>query len=179
MKKLHVNLLLALAVCLILALFGFLATISAYPVQYRKQAALYHGDWRLVLSVIKAESNFNERATSAKGACGLMQILPDTAEFIAKKNQIEGYDLYDGQDNIRLGCLYLQYLEGRFCNLKTVLAAYNAGEGTVSAWLKNEQYSLDGVTLIEIPYSETERYVKKIIKYYENYKRIYLTNGEK
>lgn len=155
------------------------ALLRAYPTTYRETARLWHDDWRLVLSVIKAESGFDADATSNAGACGLMQVLPSTAAFIAQRNGIEGYDLYRAEDNIRLGCLYLRYLEERFSDRTTVLAAYNAGEGTVRQWLKNADYSADGVRLFCIPYSETERYVKKIEKYYWNYRKIYLTNDGK
>jgi soluble lytic murein transglycosylase len=57
-----------------------------------------------------------------------------------------------------------------------VLAAYNAGEGTVREWLKNEAYSSDGVILRNVPYAETKGYMKKIKKYYTIYRKIYLTN---
>ena len=179
MKKFFVSAALVFSIFCILCTFGSFVLTQTYPTAYKQDIVAYHDDWRLVLSLIKAESGFRTDATSNAGACGLMQILPSTAEFIAEKHDIESYDLYNAQDNIRLGCLYLKYLEGRFSRLNTVLAAYNAGEGTVSDWLKNEKYSSDGVSLRDIPYSETKKYVKKIEKYYKNYLRIYLTNESK
>lgn len=171
-----------LRVAIIVVIFLMFFTLSAfvlrrtYPIRYREYVTLYYDDWRLVLSLIKAESDFHEDATSNAGACGLMQLLPETAKFIATKNGIDKFDLYVAEDNIRLGCLYLKYLETRFVDLKTVLAAYNAGEGKVREWLKGNQYSVDGVHLQKIPYTETKKYVEKIEKYYKKYKRIYLTN---
>lgn len=150
-----------------------------FPTDYKPLALQYYDDWQLVLSLIKAESNFKVTAESSAGACGLMQILPETADFIAKKENIEGYDLFSAEDNIRLGCAYLIYLEGKFSSVETVLAAYNAGEGTVREWLTNREYSSDGVFLQEIPYPETRNYVEKIKKYYKIYRKIYLTNSGK
>jgi soluble lytic murein transglycosylase len=149
---------------------------AAYPVTYRDTAEKYYDDWRLALSVMKAESDFNVNAKSSAGACGLMQLLPEIADFIAERERIETYDLFIPDDNIRLGCAYLRYLQGKFSDLSAVLAAYNAGEGTVREWLKNEAYSSDGVILRNVPYAETKGYMKKIKKYYTIYRKIYLTN---
>ncbi len=179
LKKFCVSITIVLSLFFTLCVFAAACVKIAYPTKYREEILKYHQDWRLVLSLIKAESGFKEDATSNAGACGLMQILPSTAEFIAEKNAIQEYNLYTAQDNIRLGCLYLKYLEGRFSHLTTVLAAYNAGEGVVREWLQNTKYSSDGTLLTRIPYSETERYVKKIEKYYKNYRKIYLTNESK
>lgn len=176
MKKFLVSALVAVSVFFIFLTFGGAILRRAYPTDYKDIVSRYHDDWRLVLSVVKAESGFRAEAKSNAGACGLMQLLPSTAEFIAEKNGIEEYDLYAPQDNLQLGCLYLIYLEERFEELQTVLAAYNAGEGTVREWLKDERYSSDGRALSTIPYAETENYVIKIKKYYQNYRKIYLTN---
>ena len=77
--------------------------------------------------------------------------------------------LCEGEYNVRLGCLYLSYLLERFPEEKTALAAYNAGEGKVRGWLKDERYSADGTRLNKIPYPETEEYVKKVMKFRKNY----------
>ena len=179
MKKFLVSFAAALAHLFALGTLGGAAVLRAYPTTYREETLRYYDDWRLVLSLIKAESGFRADATSNVGACGLMQILPSTAAFVAERNEIESYDLYDPQDNIRIGCLYIRYLEERFPDLTAMLAAYNAGEGTVRLWLLNPDLSPDGVRLTGIPYTETARYVKKIEKYYSNYKKIHLTNEGK
>ena len=71
-----------------------------------------------------------------------------------------------------MGCWYLRFLTDRFSEEQVVIAAYNAGHNRVQQWL-DEGYSKDGKTLDEIPYEETEKYVKKVNKAYENYKKLY------
>jgi soluble lytic murein transglycosylase-like protein len=99
----------------------------------------------LVAAVVKAESDFRPRLVSNKNAIGLMQIIPSTGEFMGAN------DLFDPADNVRIGTRYLRYLNRRFNGDTTlVLAAYNAGEGTV----RRHQ----GVP----PYKETRDYLRKI-----------------
>ncbi len=123
----------------------------------------------LVLAIIKAESNFNKNAVSKKNACGLMQIVPKTFDFVVKTYNLECVDIYNAKDNIEVGCCYLDYLFDKFGDETLVLCAYNAGEGVVRAWLKDENYSNDGKKLDVIPYKETRDYVNKV----KVYKRIY------
>ena len=124
----------------------------------------------LAYSVMKAESDFREDIVSRAGAVGLMQIKPSTAEYICRREGIEFEPerLTEGEYNVRLGCLYLKYLLGKF-EEGAAIAAYNAGEGVVSEWLKNPDLSSDGCVLDRIPYPETEQYVKKI----EKFRKIY------
>ena len=124
----------------------------------------------LAYSVMKAESDFREDIVSRAGAVGLMQIKPSTAEYICRREGIEFEPerLTEGEYNARLGCLYLKYLLGKF-EEGTAIAAYNAGEGVVSQWLKDPDISSDGRLLDRIPYPETEQYVKKI----EKFRKIY------
>ena len=129
----------------------------------------------LVYAVMKAESGFNEDAVSGAGAVGLMQLMPSTAEFVCRMNGID-FDLSklkEGEYNTKLGCLYLKYLMKRFQEEETAVAAYNAGEGIVGEWLKDEEYSADGSTLKRIPYPETAQYVKKVKKFRKNYRFFY------
>jgi soluble lytic murein transglycosylase len=121
----------------------------------------------LVACVIRAESNFNPNAVSNKGAVGLMQIMPATAEYIAKKHSIAVYDLTDPQDNIKLGTLYLRYLLDKFGDVKVAVMAYNAGEGNVTRWM-NEQ---DGNRVLSTtPFPETNAYVEKVFNAMNYYK---------
>lgn len=169
---------------LIISFFVFIALIigfniayysAVYPLKYKNYISTYAGEYgldkTLVCSVINAESGFNKDAKSSKGAVGLMQIMPQTAVFIA--NELgEEYDyekLYDPQTNIRYGCFYLNYLRERFVDETVYLASYNAGETAVNLWLGNNSYSRDGVTLDKIPYDVTRAYTNKILngkKYY-------------
>ena len=102
---------------------------------------------RLVLEVIRAESNFNSKAQSPKNACGLMQLIPATAERFGVA------DIWDPVENLKGGMAYLQWLQNYFNgNLQLTLAAYNAGEGAVNNY--------QGVP----PYEETRRYVSSITR---------------
>ena len=143
---------------------------SGYPRPYADVVAGTGVEPFLAYSVMKAESDFREDAVSRAGAVGLMQIKPSTAEYICRREGIEFEPerLTDGAYNTRLGCMYLAYLLGKFAE-QTAIAAYNAGEGTVSEWLKNPEFSSDGCLLDYIPYPETEQYVKKI----EKFRKIY------
>lgn len=128
----------------------------------------------LVAALIKAESGFDKNAKSDKGAVGLMQLMPETAEFIAGKVGYNGkINLKSPDCNIYLGTEYLAYLSEKFEDETTVLCAYNAGEGRVSLWLSDEKYSSDGVTLYYIPFVETRKYVERINKYKSEFERYY------
>lgn len=126
-----------------------------------------------VFAVVRAESNFRADAVSPAGAVGLMQLMPSTARFIAEISKTDIADLAEAEENIETGCRYLKYLQDRFMNMETVLAAYNAGEGRVRVWLSDENYSTDGITLRYIPFEETRRYVQKVKKFYKCYKLLY------
>lgn len=169
-------------VCVYVALFSavflcYSAFRMAYPLKYYRQvitcADECNLDACLIFAVIKVESSFNEKVESHKGAKGLMQITENTGKYIAEKLGEKDYDLLNAQTNIRFGCYYIKYLYDRFENTETVLAAYNAGEGKVAAWLNDERYSADKKTLQVVPYRETREYVEKIKKTFAKYKKLY------
>ena len=112
-----------------------------------------HGiDESLVKAVIYTESYFNPHATSHKGASGLMQLMPATAEKYGVS------DLYNPRQNVIAGIKHLSYLMTLFPdNLKHVIAAYNAGENAVNKY--------KGIP----PYRETQGYVKKVMKHFRRY----------
>jgi soluble lytic murein transglycosylase len=129
----------------------------------------------LIASVVNVESRFNEKALSNKGAIGIMQVLPSTAEWVAQKYKIE-YEkdkLFDGGYNIKIGSLYLAYLIDYFQDEKLGVCAYNAGQGNVSNWLKDPNLSKDGSHLDKVPFAETRDYVAKVYKNYNYYKNRY------
>ncbi len=140
-----------------------------YPLEY-KEAILkasddYNMDPALICAVIFTESRFREDATSSVGARGLMQLMPETFEYLAKKRgDTPPEDITDPETNIDYGVYYLRYMTDTygFEDLYTTCAAYNAGPGVVTSWLSNEEYSKDGKTLSVVPYEETENYIKKI-----------------
>jgi len=127
-----------------------------------KLAPKYEIDANLAMSFIAVESNFNVQATSPKNAQGLMQLIPATAQrFVVK-------DAYKAEENIKGGLAYLRYLLAYFQgDVELVAAAYNAGEGAV------EKYK--GVP----PYAETQLYVKKIARLYNNNSHPYKENWVK
>ncbi|WP_129721280.1 lytic transglycosylase domain-containing protein [Xylanivirga thermophila] len=152
-----------------------------YPLNYKdyivKYSEEYELDPYLVMSVIWAESRFEPSATSHKGAAGLMQLMPDTAKWAAKKMGMKDYSdeiIYQPEVNIRLGCWYLNNLSRQFDgNVELMLAAYNGGSGNVRKWLGNKQFSADGQKLDNIPFEETKNYVSKVLNVYNRYKKLY------
>lgn len=139
-----------------------------YPLKYKNYiinyAEQYNVDCVLVASVINVESGFDKNAVSPKGAKGLMQITDKTAIWLCEKLK-QDYDpqkLFDAEFNIKLGVYYMSYLLEKFDDVNTALASYNAGEGIVKVWLQNKSYSLDGKKLDNIPYKETDEYIKKV-----------------
>lgn len=170
------------ALFLVFFLFSlfFVGLFSKYPILFKSQiksaSTKFQIDSCLIASIINTESGFDSNAKSNKGALGLMQILPSTANWICKKYNIEYQNentLFDPQKNILIGCQYLQYLMQKFDNTDTALCAYNAGEGTVKNWLLDTNYSDDNTTLKKIPFSETENYLKKIKDNLKIYKFLY------
>ena len=147
--------------------------LSDYKSEILSAAERYDMDAALVFAIIKTESGFDKTAVSDKGATGLMQITEKTADYVASLRGIAEYDLFDAATNIDFGCYYYKYLENRFGDKNTCLAAYNAGEGNVFLWLKDEHYSLDGKTLDVIPITETNEYVEKVNKSLRKYKKLY------
>ena len=147
-----------------------------YPLNYKDSIKLYASKFdlepSLIASVINEESSFDKDAVSNKGAVGLMQIMPTTAVFVADMlgENIDTKKLINSDTNIRLGTKYLDYLQSKFQDEKVVLACYNAGEGIVSKWLKDNRYSKDGKTLYFVPYKETREYIQKVQKGKEIYK---------
>lgn len=116
------------------------------------QASLLHRlNPALVHAVIRAESAYDPHALSAKGAMGLMQLMPETASLLNVSNP------YDPEQNISGGVRYLRYLLDRFGgNLELALAAYNAGENRVS-----RESRVPRIT-------ETQQYVRKVLRFYQD-----------
>ncbi|GAA3660650.1 lytic transglycosylase domain-containing protein [Asaccharospora irregularis] len=149
-----------------------------YPKQYseyvEKYAEEFDLDENLVYSVIKAESKFNEKAISHKGAKGLMQVSDITRDWAIEELELEEVDIFDPETNIKIGCWYLNKLYKEFGKLDLVIAAYNGGSGNVRKWLENNDYSEDGEKLHNIPFQETSTYLEKVKNNYKNYKEIYV-----
>lgn len=149
-----------------------------YSVYVEKYSKEYNLDENFVYSIIKAESKFNPNALSHKGAKGLMQIADITRDWaIVELDLDENIDIYDPETNIMIGCWYLNRLYKEFGDTDLVIAAYNGGSGNVSKWLADEKYSQDGKKLHIIPFDETDKYVKKVNRNYEQYNKIYGKKG--
>ena len=156
---------------------------TAYPRKYDEYVTYYAGKYQIdpyiLYSIIRTESNFNPQADSNVGARGLMQLMPDTAEWVAHKYKEDGagysFDkLYDPETNIRYGTWYLGYLSRRFDGDATkIVCAYHAGQGNVDSWLKNPQYSADGVTLDVIPTQDTATYASRVLRARDVYRKYY------
>ena len=155
-------------------------TVKVYPMEYtdliREHAAEFGLDPAHVASVILAESSYNPQAVSSVNAQGLMQIMPDTGQWLAgkfKEDYIEG-SLFDPETNIRYGCWYLGFLMDRYHgDIACTSVAYHSGQGNVDKWLKDPAYSLDGRTFHTIPGERATVYVNRILEYYEKYVELY------
>lgn len=131
----------------------------------------------LIYAVIKTESGFRDEVISQRGAIGLMQITEKTGNWIASMLKVSDFtpeDLKNPEMNIRFGCWYLSYLMNRFNgNSELALAAYNAGEGTVSGWLEANVIEWKDTKIKSLPYGETEEYLIRVNRIYFVYKTLY------
>ena len=154
-----------------------------YPKSYEEFVSMYSDEYgvdeNLVFAVIKAESNFQEDAVSHKDALGLMQIMKETAEDVARKYNIEidfnnsEREILNVQNNIKIGTKYLAVLLEKYKNIEVAVAAYNAGIGTVDNWIEKGIIKSDGSDIENIPYKETNNYVRKILRNYKVYQDLY------
>ena len=142
----------------------------------RQQAREKGLDPALVAGVIYAESHFRDQ-TSRAGAKGLMQITPQTAQFIAHKSGGTAFELQDlstPQVNISYGTYYLRYLIDRYGgNTALALAAYNGGEGNVDRWIGQAGAADRSLRVDDIPFPETRAYVRRVLRVRGDYARKY------
>lgn len=151
-----------------------------YPYPYRpiveKYSSEYGVDPLLVIAVIRAESKFLPQSQSHKGAQGLMQLMPETASWIAEslgEDDFSQSDLKEPEKNIQYGTWYLASLQKEFKNITLVLAAYNGGRGHVNEWIRTKQLSLNNLRVEDIPFLETREYVNRVTQYYSSYITLY------
>lgn len=155
-----------------------------YPFPYRaeieKHAGNYQVDKYLAVSVMKVESNFSESAYSASGAVGLMQLMPETAIWIASclnETPPTFEEMHECERNIKYGIWYLAELEDEFYgNDVLALAAYNAGRGNVQHWIEENGWSKNFSDVDAIPYDETRNYVKRVLYCRDKYSELYGLN---
>jgi soluble lytic murein transglycosylase len=142
----------------------------------RAQAAEKHLDPALIAAVIYAETKFDPRPSSA-GAQGLMQILPSTAEFLARRSggvRFQTGDLATPSINIAYGSYYLRYLLDHYeGNTMLAVAAYNAGLTNVDAWVARAREHGTRLTVAAIPFGETREYVRRVLDAESAYRATY------
>ncbi|CCW30885.1 Soluble lytic murein transglycosylase [Xenorhabdus nematophila F1] len=146
-----------------------------FPLAWHNEFADFTSDKGIsqsyAMAIARQESAWNPQARSAKGASGLMQIMPKTAEHTVKSQKIQGYisssQLMNPAMNIKIGTAYLDSVYQRFDNNRILAsAAYNAGPTNVDRWLASTSGRLDPIAFIEsIPFSETRSYVKNVLAY--------------
>lgn len=165
---------------IILGSLSILKTL--YPTSYadfvEKNAGENNLQKSFVYAVIKCESGYDERAVSYADARGLMQLTPETFRWLQRKKgeKLSEEMLFDPEINIKYGCYFYGILFEVYKDEATAIAAYHAGMGNVSKWLKDERYSSDGKTLYDIPFKNTKKYVNRVIKTKNIYSKLY--NGK-
>ena len=151
---------------------------TQYEYYVEKYASEYNVDKNLIYAVIKVESNFKNTAKSNKEAIGLMQLMESTAKDVCEKMEINITDaelkkeLLNPDMNINIGTKYLSTLIEKYQNIEVAVAAYNAGSGTVDNWIKDGIIKADGSDIENIPYKETNNYVRKILRDYKIYSKL-------
>jgi soluble lytic murein transglycosylase len=170
----------AVAVVLMLPLARRAVNDLILPLDYssviRHQAAEKRLDPALVAAVIYAETKFDAR-TSPAGAVGLMQILPQTAEYLARRSGATTFttaDLMTPSVNIAYGSYYLRYLLDEYHqNTWEALAAYNGGEANVDRWIAEARADGHSFRAADIPFPETRDYVQRVLQARAEYRQTY------
>lgn len=150
-----------------------------YPQKYKEYVEKYAREFEveeeLIYAMIKSESNFKEEAVSSKEAMGLMQILETTAYDVAKEigKEITKENILEPEINICLGTKYISNLIKKYQNIELGIASYNAGIGNVDSWIGKETIQKDGTDIENIPFKETNNYVRKVMRDYKIYKELY------
>ncbi len=179
-KKIFITILVLVFVIIILGNYKSILK-KFFPIQYSqsvmKYSTKYNVDPYIIYSIIRVESKFNPYAKSNKGASGLMQITPQTGEYIANLLNIDKLDenfLYNPDLNIQLGCFYFSKLYSDFnSDIDSALAAYNGGSGNVTKWISKNDNGEKFLDVNKIPFNETKNYVLRVKKTYKIYKFLY------
>lgn len=185
-KFIKAMIIIIIALAIIFVLFKIvrvqnIALKKIYPTKYNEYVEKYskenNVDKYMIYAIIKAESNFKSDVKSNSNAIGLMQLLENTAVEMSnsiKQDKITEKSLYDPEMNIKLGISYYSYLLKHYRgNNILALTAYNAGMGNVDNWIKKGVIKSDGSDIENIPYKETNNYVRKILRDYKLYVKLY------
>lgn len=150
-----------------------------FPVSYAERiddaAERYNVDPYLIAAVIRCESGWDDTAQSSAGAVGLMQLMPETAKNVSEMgvvdtNKYDPNNLTDPATNIEYGTAQLSYLQSQLSTTDEVIAAYNAGLGTVQVWTSDPDSPgiPDAIT-----YPETRHYVERVNESIRQYSKYY------
>lgn len=171
-----------LATVIISATFFAVRSIlkAEFPMKYQDKISLYAETYGvpedLLYGVIHTESGYDEKAKSHAGAIGLTQITPETFLWLQTKTgeNLPEEALYDADTSVKYCAVFYGLLLKEFGgDEKTAIAAYHAGRGQVNAWLRDPAISPDGKTLVNIPESETKKYVEKVQRAVSIYDKLY------
>ncbi|WP_338044779.1 lytic transglycosylase domain-containing protein [Paenibacillus lignilyticus] len=184
MRKLRRRVILIITLAFVVLLFVRSEWMShwMYPVHFREDIVISADNYKLephlVAAIIRVETNYKTGVVSRKGAIGVMQLMPDTANWIIQKGgfgKISTEAISNRADvSIEIGAWYLNALNQQFDgNMYTVIAAYNAGPGNVSRWLADGTWDGKLETVDQVPFGETRHYIQRVIYYYNKYKTLY------
>jgi len=150
-----------------------------YPQKYSEYVEKYAKEFKiekeLIYAVIKEESKFKSESISNKKALGLMQILETTAYEVAEQlgKEITKEEILNPETNIALGTKYISNLIKKYDNIELAIASYNAGIGNVDTWIQEGIINEDGTNIENIPFKETNNYVRKVLRDYKIYKQLF------
>jgi soluble lytic murein transglycosylase len=154
-----------------------LAWPRPYYTPVRRATTEFEFDPALVYAVMREESTYRPDIASSAGAMGLMQIIPQTGDRIASSLGVPAFRadiLFHPDTNIRFGTFYLKRLVGRFSGSEVLaIAAYNAGPNAVSRWLKRDGPRAQDVFVESVPYGETRRYLRRVVRSQRVYQLLY------
>jgi soluble lytic murein transglycosylase len=155
-----------------------------FPVAYwrliEKYAPARGLDPYLVAALMAQESTFDAGIRSHANAIGLMQVLPSTGRRYARQLKIPRFTaakLTDPEINVRIGTAYFADMVARFGGIHHALASYNAGPSPVARWIAEKPGVARDEFIDDIPYPETQNYVKRILGTAEDYRRLYTQGG--
>ncbi|MEO1385753.1 MAG: transglycosylase SLT domain-containing protein [Cyanobacteria bacterium J06634_6] len=128
----------------------------------------------LVTALVRQESRFQPDIRSVVGAVGLMQVMPETGDWISEQIGESNFTLSDPTDNVKFGTWYLDFTHRQYGdNSLYAVASYNAGPGAVSTWIEEKEFTNADEFVEQIPYPETKGYVESVFGGYWNYLRLY------
>lgn len=152
-----------------------------YPLKYEDHifysADATGADPFLVMAIIRVESKFDPKKRSPKGAQGLMQLMPETVDWVISKGKFSPAFrelVYEPSVNIHMGSWYISGLIREFKGNKiAAIAAYNAGPGNVKRWIKAGRWDGTRRNLHDVPFGETRHYIRRVTFFYEKYRTLY------